>query len=70
MPEMNMIFQCCFVISESSIRERMSVSLSGVCGMGDRSLGAFPRVQIFEPKDEALMSVQLRKTPTKLPRHC
>src|SRR5271170_3735349 len=26
MPEMNMTFQCCFVILESSIRERMSVS--------------------------------------------
>ena len=25
MPEMNMTFQCCFVILESSIRERMSI---------------------------------------------
>jgi hypothetical protein len=33
-PEMNMIFQCCFVISESSIRVRMSVSLSGVLRHG------------------------------------
>jgi hypothetical protein len=27
MPEMNMTFQCCFVILESSIRESKSVSL-------------------------------------------
>src|ERR1700684_741846 len=39
MPEMNMTFQCCFVILESSIRERMSVSFIVASDIGGISLG-------------------------------
>src|ERR1700722_5799531 len=39
MPEMNMTFQCCFVILESSIRERMSVSFIVASDIGAFLLG-------------------------------
>ena len=39
MPEMNMTFQCCFVILESSIRERMSVCFIVASDIGGVPLG-------------------------------
>src|ERR1700733_12785124 len=50
MPEMNMIFQCCFVMRESSIRERMSVSLGGASVMGAPGLHASPPREGFSSR--------------------
>src|ERR1700728_2993707 len=57
MPEMNMTFQCCFVILESSIRERMSVSLNVASDIVCKSLSdASLRASFFQRADWMLGS--------------